>query len=71
MAKQMRCRILITHAKNGKTFALGMYDPLNLRHEPLGNTHPIRDIDKIVSGLRHSMERAGHEISFSEVTAPR
>ena len=47
--KQLECRVVITH--DGPTFQLGMFDPYNSRYEPLGS-HPIRDIDKVVGGLR-------------------
>ena len=66
--RRLECRITITHF--GATFALGMYDPLNVRHEPLG-THPVRDIERIVRDLKVRMERERHVVTFSEVTGPR
>jgi hypothetical protein len=79
VTKQLECRIVITHepvislsiyAGPSKTFSLGMYDVLNERYVPLGK-HDSRQIDKIVGDLRVSIERAGHRVTFSEVTAPR
>lgn len=70
MGKQLECRVVITHERDGRTFALGMYDPLNTRYEPLGR-HPVRNIDRIVRDLKVRMERERHLVTFSEVTAPR
>lgn len=70
MAKQLECRITITHALDGKTFEMGMLDPVSGRHEPLGR-HPTSDIERIVGGLRTRIEREGHLLTFSEVTGPR
>lgn len=66
----MECRIVITHAEDGRTFRLGMYDPVSMRHEPLGS-HPERDIRRIVGDLRARMEREGHRVTFSELTGER
>lgn len=69
MAKQLECRIVITH-KGPTEFALGMYDPVGMRYEPLG-THPTRDIDRIVGDLRVRMERERHLVTYSEVWGQR
>jgi hypothetical protein len=66
--RQMECRIVITHW--GRTFALGMYDPVSMRHEPLGR-HPIEKIDKIVGDLKVRMEKERHLVTFSEISGPR
>lgn len=66
--KQLECRIVITH--HGRTFDLGMFDPVSMRHEPLGS-HPTRDIDRIVRDLQVRMEREKHIVTFSEVHGPR
>ena len=70
MAKQLECRVIITHHPMGGSFKLGMWDPLNERHEYLG-THPARDIERIVGDLRDRIEREGHRVTFSEVTGTR
>lgn len=67
-SKQLECRIVITHW--GRTFDMGMYDPISMRHEPLGR-HPTSKIEEVVRGLRERIEREGHLVSFSEVTGPR
>jgi hypothetical protein len=54
----------------GRTFSLGMYDPISSRYEPLGD-HPQSNIDKVVRDLKVRMEREGHLVSFSEMQAPR
>ena len=66
--RQLECRIVITH--RGHTFELGMYDPVGMRYEALGN-HPTKDILRIVGDLRVRMERERHIVSFSELTGPR
>ena len=66
--KRLECRITIDH--KGRTFKLGMYDPLSGRHEPLGE-HPTANIERIVGDLRTRMERERHIVTYSEVTAPR
>lgn len=65
---QLECRIVITHF--GNEFALGMFDPITMRHEPLGK-HPTKNIDKIVRDLKIRMERERHLVTFSELTGPR
>ena len=70
MLKQLECRIVITHDNRGGTFTLGMFDPLSLRYELLGN-HPTKDIERIVGDLRVRMEKERHVVTFSEVTGPR
>lgn len=70
MSKQLECRITITHDPSGGKFALGMYCPVSMRHEPLGR-HPTSKIEEVVRGLRERIEREGHLVSFSEVTGPR
>lgn len=67
--QQLECRIVITH-DGPTTFALGMFDPVSGRYEPLGK-HPTKDIDKIVGDLRTRMEREGHRVTYSERTGPR
>lgn len=68
MSKQLECRILITHW--GRTFELGMFDPISMRHEPLGR-HSTDKIEKVVGDLRVRMERERHMVTFSEVSGPR
>ena len=68
--RQMECRIVITHARAGGVFEMGMYDPKTARYEPLGS-HPVEKISHIVGDLKCSIERRGHLVTFSEVTAPR
>lgn len=71
MAKQLECRVIITRRADQK-IDLGMFDPLNVRYEPLGVHGPgERVIDKAVANLRDSIVRAGHSVSFSDVRAPR
>ena len=66
--KQLECRIVITHW--GREFDLGMFDPVTMRHEPLGR-HPMVDIERIVGDLRVRIEKERHLVSFSELTGPR
>jgi len=66
--KQLECRIVITY--EGDKFALGMYDPLSMRYEPLGR-HPVTSIKKVVGDLKMRMERERHRVTFSEVKGPR
>lgn len=68
--RQLECRIIITHERDGVTFALGMYDPLGGRYEPLGK-HPLSKIERVVGDLRTRMERERHRVTFSEVWGPR
>ena len=67
--RQLECRIVITHV-GPQRFTLGMFDPVSMCHEPLGE-HPTSDIERIVGDLRTRMERERHVVSFSEVTGPR
>ena len=67
-AKQLECRIVITY--RGRVFALGMYDPITSRYEPLGE-HPMGKIEGIVRDLRIRMEKENHIVTFSEVTGAR
>lgn len=64
----MECRILITHW--GSEFDLGMFDPISMRHEPLGR-HKTDKIERIIGDLRIRMEREKHQVTFSEVSGPR
>ncbi len=66
---QLECRVVITHI-GAQRFDLGMFDPVSMRYEPLGN-HPTSDIERIVGDLRVRMERERHRVSFSELTGPR
>ena len=66
MSKQLECRIIIRH-RDDKKVAIGMYDPLNERYEPLGVHGPDpRAVDKVIYDLKSSIERAGHLLTFSE-----
>lgn len=49
---------------------MGMYDPLNERYAPLG-THPVKDKDKIVRGLKEKIEMEGNVVTFSEMSDKR
>ncbi len=69
MAEQLECRITITHL-DARTFALGMFDPITCRHEPLGK-HPVLTIERVVGDLKVRMEREGHKVTFSEWTGAR
>ena len=66
--KRMECRIIITHW--GRTFELGMFDPVGMKYEALGR-HDTGKIDRVVSDLRVRMERERHVVTFSELTGPR
>lgn len=66
MAQQLECRIVITYLPD-KRIALGMYDPVGMRYEPLGTHGPARkEVDKAVLGLKESILRAGHRLTFCE-----
>lgn len=66
MSKQLECRIVITFLRD-KRIKLGMFDPLSGRYEPLGTHGPsIREVDKAVLGLKQSIERAGHLLTWCE-----
>lgn len=54
----------------GRTFDLGMYDPVGMRYEALGR-HPSEKIEKIVRDLRVRMEKERHLVTFSEISGPR
>lgn len=69
-APRLECRIVLTYWPGTGKFDMGMFDPLNVRYEPLG-THPLRDIDRIVGDLATRIERERHLLTFSEVTGPR
>ena len=46
-----------------------MYDPLSGRYEDLGSHGPgRREVEKVVSDLKASIERAGHRLTFCERT---
>lgn len=68
MLKQLECRVVVTLWHS--VFDMGMYDPVSGRYEPLG-THPRRDEDKVVGGLKERIEREGHLLTFSVVRGPR
>lgn len=69
MAKKLECRIVLRYHNDGRV-VMGMYDPLNSKYEPLGTHGPSqREVDKAVAGLRTSIERAGHRLTFSEASA--
>lgn len=64
--KQLECRIVLTYRDDHKV-EMGMFDPLNMRYEPLGTHGPSqREVDRAVYGLRDSIERAGHRLTFCE-----
>jgi hypothetical protein len=64
--EQLECRIVLTFQRDGRV-RLGMYDPRHMRYEPLGVHGPARgDIDRAVEGLKESIERAGHRLTFCE-----
>lgn len=68
MSNQMECRVVLTTNRDGKTFGLGMYDPISGRYEALG-THPNCDKDKIVRDISISIQRAGHRLTYCERSA--
>jgi hypothetical protein len=66
--EQLECRIVITYLPD-KRIQLGMYCPRSLRYEPLGTHGPAQTvIDKAVLGLKESILRAGHRLTFCERT---
>lgn len=75
MKKQLECRIVIIWHRPARLRILGeqfnrfvevgMYDPVSGRYEHLGRHHPS-DLDKVVRGLKESIERAGHRLTFCE-----
>lgn len=63
---QLECRIVLTFKSDGRVI-LGMYDPVSKRYAPLGTHGPLRaEVDKAVYGLKDSIERAGHLLTFCE-----
>ena len=68
MGKQLECRVVLTY--RGDVFDMGMYDPVSDRYEALG-THPRKDADKVIGGLRDRIAREGHKVTFSEVNGKR
>jgi hypothetical protein len=71
--KRLECRIVLTHGHRVdlKT-EVGMWDPLNERYAPLGVHGPnLREIDKMVYGLKDKIEKEGHVVTFSELRGPR
>ncbi len=60
---KLECRVVLEHKHS--TFKLGMHDPVSGRYVPLGE-HPNRDKERIVRDLSVAIERAGHQLSFSE-----
>lgn len=66
--QQLECRIVIIHRRSSdlKT-EVGMYDPKSGRYERLGLHGPAQhEVDKMVRGLKESIERAGHRLTFCE-----
>ena len=68
MSEQLECRVVVTNHGDGRTFDLGMYDPLTGRYEFLG-THPVRDRERRVRDLQRTIEGAGHRLSLCERSA--
>ena len=66
--KKLECRIVVTRGRPGRRTAVGMYDPLSGRYEPLGE-HAPADIDRVVRDLARSIERAGHRLTWCERSA--
>ena len=57
---------MVTYRRN-RQVDVGMFDPLSGRYEPLGTHGPARrEVDKMVYGLKESIERAGHRLTFCE-----
>lgn len=70
-AKQLECRITIAWLPDGR-IRLGMYDPYNGRHEPLGTHGPDRrQVDAAIRGLKERIEREGHRLTFAESSESR
>ncbi len=64
--EQLECRIVLTYRADGRV-GLGMYDPKSGRYEALGTHGPARrEVDAAVQGLRESIERAGHRLTWCE-----
>jgi hypothetical protein len=71
MSEQLECRILITHRRDRRV-DLAMCDPLTGRVERLGTHGPgQREVDRAVRDLADTIVRAGHRLTFSELTGPR
>ena len=71
MSKQLECRIVIHHLPD-RRIRLGMFDPLNMRYEELGVHGPDQhDTDRAVHGLKQSIERTGHRLTFCEVSVAK
>ena len=68
---QLECRIIITRPRHsGERIAVGMYDPLSGKYQPLGEHGPDeREIDRVVRDLAQSIERAGHRLTWCERSA--
>ena len=66
--KQLECRIVITRSRSDCKTEIGMYDPISMRYEPLGEHGPdSREVEKVILDLKKSMEKAGHIVSFSDL----
>ena len=64
--KALECRIVLTYRDDNRV-AVGMYDTMGGRYEPLGVHGPSqREVDKVVRDLKASIERAGHRLTFCE-----
>jgi hypothetical protein len=62
---QLECRIVIIHHRETRSVEIGMYDPLNSRYECLGRHRPD-EVNRVVTGLKRSIEGAGHRLTFCE-----
>lgn len=68
--RQLECRIVLTRGRPGRRTEVGMYDPVSGRYERLGEHGPDeREVERVVRGLAASIERAGHRLTWCEVTA--
>ena len=66
MDHQLECRIVLTFRRDRRV-DMGMLDPRSGRYEPLGTHGPdVREVDKAVRGLKDSITRAGHLLTFCE-----
>mgnify|MGYP007044010362 CR=1 FL=1 len=66
MSRQLECRIVLTFLRDRRV-ALGMYDPISRRYEALGTHGPsVKDVDRAVYGLKDSILKAGHLLTFCE-----
>ena len=67
MMKKLECRIVITRGRADLKTEVGMYDPISGRYEPLGAHGPsVKEVDRVVSDLKKSIEKAGHLLTFCE-----